>query len=227
MALTFSGCVYYDEPYANISVSDDVVEPYEVVYFDSYSSDADDFYWDFGDGYTSHSPNPEHSYDVEGIYTVSLTVTNHHGGEDVAYIDITVGYTDLRITVAEWNSDFDPSVRVSNAEVTLYTSYDDWYNRVNPFETKYTDSRGVVLFTNLEPIRYFIDVYRSDYDNSLLGQEDISYIETDMLHAAELNTFTAWVDYYPPTMQQSTKEIRLNYKAAHEKRVYKKVESDK
>jgi PKD repeat protein len=37
--------------------------------------------WDFGDGDTSTEQNPSHTYDVEGLYTVSLTVTGP-GGED-------------------------------------------------------------------------------------------------------------------------------------------------
>jgi len=36
--------------------------------------------WDFGDGGTSASTNPTHSYTVAGTYTVSLTVTYAHSG---------------------------------------------------------------------------------------------------------------------------------------------------
>lgn len=35
--------------------------------------------WDFGDGFTSQIPNPEHTYTEQGAYTVSLTVTNRAG----------------------------------------------------------------------------------------------------------------------------------------------------
>tara|TARA_B100000315_G_scaffold223352_1_gene228075 strand:+ start:12599 stop:17371 length:4773 start_codon:yes stop_codon:yes gene_type:complete len=35
--------------------------------------------WDFGDGTTSNSQNPQHSYMVEGVYTVSLTIRNYQG----------------------------------------------------------------------------------------------------------------------------------------------------
>jgi PKD repeat protein len=39
-------------------------------------------YWVFGDGYTSASQNPIHTYDTPGTYTVSLTVTDSHGYSD-------------------------------------------------------------------------------------------------------------------------------------------------
>ncbi len=47
------------------------------------TSDLDDnivsYEWDFGDGTTSNSPNPEHSYDQSGIYPVTFTVTDEFG----------------------------------------------------------------------------------------------------------------------------------------------------
>ena len=35
--------------------------------------------WDFGDGQTSWQPNPRHTYSTEGVYQVSLTVTDSEG----------------------------------------------------------------------------------------------------------------------------------------------------
>jgi len=35
--------------------------------------------WDFGDGGTSISPNPQYTYSLAGNYTVSLTATNQLG----------------------------------------------------------------------------------------------------------------------------------------------------
>lgn len=36
----------------------------------------DDWSWDFGDGQTSNQPNPQHTYNSEGNYTVSLTISS-------------------------------------------------------------------------------------------------------------------------------------------------------
>lgn len=40
------------------------------------------YHWDFGDGSTSLSANPSHTYDVSGSFTVSLIVTNATGCTD-------------------------------------------------------------------------------------------------------------------------------------------------
>jgi tripartite motif-containing protein 71 len=49
------------------------------------------WYWDFGDGYTSTEQNPVHIYRVQGMYTVSLTVSNVAGSNTASYQDyITV-----------------------------------------------------------------------------------------------------------------------------------------
>jgi len=37
------------------------------------------YHWDFGDGATSTSPAPSHSYAADGLYTVQLTVTDIYG----------------------------------------------------------------------------------------------------------------------------------------------------
>nr|MBS0036914.1 PKD domain-containing protein [Saprospiraceae bacterium] len=45
------------------------------------SEDADDYFWDFGDGNTSEETNPTHQYDEIGKYTVTLIAQNHCGAD--------------------------------------------------------------------------------------------------------------------------------------------------
>jgi PKD repeat protein len=50
--------------------------------------------WDFGDGNTSSSQNPEHTYEQAGVYTVSLSAGNDHGSDTITktnYITVTSG----------------------------------------------------------------------------------------------------------------------------------------
>lgn len=47
-----------------------------IVTFTNKSIDGDSYFWDFGDGNTSASPNPEHVYYTPGKYVVSHTVTD-------------------------------------------------------------------------------------------------------------------------------------------------------
>lgn len=44
--------------------------------FENHSQNAEYYFWDFGDGYTSVEQDPTHIYDVDGAYEVSLTCSN-------------------------------------------------------------------------------------------------------------------------------------------------------
>ncbi|MBD0331962.1 MAG: PKD domain-containing protein, partial [Chitinophagaceae bacterium] len=52
------------------------------VQFTSTSSNANTILWKFGDSTTSTATNPAHTYSAEGIYTVTLIVTNQSGCSD-------------------------------------------------------------------------------------------------------------------------------------------------
>lgn len=63
---------------------------YKTYSFTDTSEDAVSLLWEFGDGFQFTGMNPTHTYDEDGIYTVTLTATSITGLEDKATADITV-----------------------------------------------------------------------------------------------------------------------------------------
>jgi ABC-type branched-subunit amino acid transport system substrate-binding protein/PKD repeat protein len=49
-----------------------------------------EYRWDFGDDQTSTSPNPSHTYEEAGTYTVTLRVTDNQGANNIATTSCTV-----------------------------------------------------------------------------------------------------------------------------------------
>jgi PKD repeat protein len=78
IVILFQAC--YPEPVADFEYSyTDNVAP-AVVSFTNLSTDAEDFQWNFGDGNTSSAPDPVHTYENGGNFTISLKAKGR-GGE--------------------------------------------------------------------------------------------------------------------------------------------------
>lgn len=76
----FKEIVVHDHPVADFTVNPQVVYlPGEKARFYDLSIDAISWLWNFGDGTTSSDRNPSYEYRDEGVYDVSLTVTNDRG----------------------------------------------------------------------------------------------------------------------------------------------------
>lgn len=217
--LLFASCE--KDPFADFSASQSVVEIDEIIYFTNLSRDAEYYEWDFGDGTISSRTNPSHHYSTEGIYTVALTAYRDNRLYDRAYTNIEVLMpTMLEITVLEYYDEYP----VSDASVILYPSRNDWDNETNALVEGFTDEDGVVTFTGLSPVSYWIDVWHTNYNNYQLAEEDEYWIKTLPLVANSLNTFTAYVDEVePPSKIKSTKRDRnnRNYKIKMVKRPLK------
>lgn len=54
------------------------------VNFDNLSTNGNSYIWNFGDGQTSTSPSPSHTYNEEGNYTVIFTAFNECGSNSIA-----------------------------------------------------------------------------------------------------------------------------------------------
>jgi PKD repeat protein len=116
--LTMQGC--YPEPVANFDFSyTDNTAP-ALVSFSNYSTDAEEYQWNFGDGNTSTSHSPTHTYEEGGTFTISLTATGR-GGDNTMPKSITI---------------IQPTSYIfrNNSSVTLYTVLTFYFDGDKIFE---------------------------------------------------------------------------------------------
>lgn len=129
------------------------------VYFSNTSYNATSYYWSFGDGYTSTSSNPTHTYSTAGTYTVTLYAYDDCGNVETSYVTITI--TDCPLT---------------------YTNGPDGYNYIDGIElnTLNTNGYGYVsgsvytdntsMYTSLQPGKtYTLTVHGSGSDYETFG----------------------------------------------------------
>lgn len=164
----------------------------EEILFYNGSHNATDYEWDFGDGTWSDAFEPAHSYSASGVFTVVLSAYSKSGNVDRSYLDIEVmSPTMLEVEVLEYFDEYP----VAGASVILYPTLSDWDNETNAVIEGFTNSSGKVIFTNLQPRVYYVDVWHQTHNNYTLRDEDVLFIKTDPLLKNELNQFIAWVDY--------------------------------
>ena len=68
----------------NVSSTSQCLTSNSFVFASVSAGNINSYVWNFGDGTTSTAANPTKTYTVQGIYTVTLTVTNTNGCSDVA-----------------------------------------------------------------------------------------------------------------------------------------------
>lgn len=97
--------------------------------FTDQSSDSDgtvsSWAWDFGDGGTSASGNPDHAFAEEGTYLVSLTVTDNDGAQDSTSQSVTVSVSppdSVVINFGMMDAWFNPA---TNGQGFLITVWED------------------------------------------------------------------------------------------------------
>jgi PKD repeat protein len=179
-------------PVAQFHIDATSVEVGKDIYFTNDSRNASTYKWDFGDGYISSEADPVHVYTATGPYEVTLTATSISGQEDHAALSFTVKIpTLLEIEVRENN---DNMFAVNGASVILYPTLNDWDNQTNMVAEGITDAYGIVVFSNLDPIVYYVDVWEQTHDNWALGAASADWIRTSEVMPNVINRYVAWVD---------------------------------
>ncbi len=96
------------------------IAPLSVSFTDQSTGSPSSWAWDFGDGGSSSSQNPSHTYTSAGVYTVSLSVTNACGSDSETKTNYIVvnnpggGYASLPYSTGFESGSFDAFWTTSN-----------------------------------------------------------------------------------------------------------------
>lgn len=189
-----SGCIIESGPaYPPIDacfVTDkDAYTTDEMVYFSNCSNNAASYEWSFGDGTLSNERHPSHNYPDAGNYQVTLTAYGNGSHSNFAKTISITGSTKLDIMVKYIGSD-DPA---SNCLLTLYGNLSDWQNFENPLMSATTATDGIVIFSELNPVEYYIDAYKEVSDTSYYSNELLDVV-TDPLIENQTNAYNIYVE---------------------------------
>ncbi len=94
--------------------------PHTVNFTSNVSGVAGGYLWDFGDGTTSTSANPSHTYTANGTYTVTLSVANSSGCYNTQTLStsVTVGSLQASFTIDSTMGCTPLTVRFTNTSVS-------------------------------------------------------------------------------------------------------------
>jgi len=84
-------------------------DTYRTVQFMDASVGAVELLWEFGDGFQFTGMNPTHEYDMDGIYTVTLTATSLTGLQDVSTMEVSIALGFIASVKEASFEDDDPS----------------------------------------------------------------------------------------------------------------------
>jgi len=83
-----------NQPVANFSFSPSIATADDTIQFTDTSVDSDgtitSYLWNFGDGTSSTSKNPNHRYTTNGVYSITLEITDNDGATDLFSKEILV-----------------------------------------------------------------------------------------------------------------------------------------
>lgn len=161
-------------PIASFTMNSSTIVAGEAVTFTNTSQNMYRCEWDFGDGDTTTTTSPVHTFEEPGSYKVNLRVFSQQDiKNDIVTAIVTVTQpTTLLINVYDFSEN-----ALDNCLVTLYATFDDWNDEVNPLVDTTTDDNGRAVFTDIDPGLVYIDVYKKVDDDYFYCNWFIQYEE--------------------------------------------------
>lgn len=123
----------------------------EEIKFNNETLDANDYYWDFGNGLTSEEEMPSTRFKPPGNYTVTLTASNTFKSSTYSENILIHPPTILDF----WVYDTD-GLPISTGYAELYPTYGDAMNGTNMISSKTSNQDGRASFNNLEAQSYYL-----------------------------------------------------------------------
>ena len=184
-----------EEPSALFSIVDgSEFWTYENIQFNNASIGAETFSWDFGNGKSVNDNFPVFFYELPGEYTITLTAySKKEKYQDSYSLNIYITQpTDLSIKIYRLNPD---TQEVDSAKVTLYKTFEDWTDYKNKFKSLISDDNGLVFFRDLEPIVYYVDIFKHDETTGFWTNWNSGY-KTDTLKENSINYYPVILEYF-------------------------------
>lgn len=143
------------------------------VQFENESENANEYFWDFGDGNTSNEFEPDHVYSEPGTYTVTLYATDTAGcfDGDSTIIEINIGLYEGSITEPPLPICPGEPYELEASGGTNYAwspaEFLDDSTKATPLATIFEDTEFTVIITDscgTDTLTVLLEVYGSDFE---------------------------------------------------------------
>ncbi len=143
------------KPVAAFSASEVVIEIGQSVQFtDQSTNNPTGWNWSFGDGGTSTSKNPSHTYSSVGSYTVRLTATNSFGSDD----EIKANYITVNPKIPVYLSSVVENATPSRIDMTYSVNLANIIPSVSAFAVRINSSARSISSVTISGTRVYLNL---------------------------------------------------------------------